>query len=52
MLEVVVRAAICTLLLAFVVQLCLRTLRVRRPKLLLSAWTAVLVAPIRSLLLP
>ncbi len=46
MLEVVVRAAICTLLLAFAVQLCLRTLRVRHPKLLLSAWTAVLVASV------
>jgi beta-lactamase regulating signal transducer with metallopeptidase domain len=44
MLEVVVRAALCTLLLAIVVQLCLWTLRVRHPKLLLSAWTAVLVA--------
>ena len=46
MLEVVVRAAICTLLLAFAVQLCLRTLRVGHPKLLLSAWTAVLVASV------
>src|SRR6266478_6151726 len=46
MLEVVVRAAICTLLLAVAVQLCLRTLRVRHPKLLLSAWTAVLVASV------
>lgn len=31
MLEVVVRAAICTQLLALVVQLCLWTLRVRHP---------------------
>ena len=46
MLEVVVRAAICTLLLAFVVQLCLWTLRVRHPKLLLAPWTAVLVASV------
>jgi beta-lactamase regulating signal transducer with metallopeptidase domain len=48
MLEVVVRAAICTLLLAVAVQLCLRTLRVRHPKLLLSAWTAVLVASVAT----
>jgi beta-lactamase regulating signal transducer with metallopeptidase domain len=46
MLEVVVRAAICTLLLAFAVQLCLWTLRVRHSKLLLSAWTAVLIASV------
>jgi beta-lactamase regulating signal transducer with metallopeptidase domain len=46
MLEVVVRAAICMLPLAFAVQLCLRTFRVRHPKLLLSAWTAVLVASV------
>ena len=46
MLEIVVRAAICTLLLALVVQLCLLTLRVRHPRLLLSAWTAVLVASV------
>jgi len=44
MLEIVVRAAIGTLLLAFVVQLGLWTLRVRQAKLLLSAWTAVLIA--------
>jgi beta-lactamase regulating signal transducer with metallopeptidase domain len=44
MLEVVVRAALCTLLLALVVQLCLWALRVRHANLLLSAWTAVLVA--------
>jgi len=46
MVEVVVRAALCTLLLAGVVRLCLSTLRVRHPKLLLSAWTAVLVASV------
>jgi beta-lactamase regulating signal transducer with metallopeptidase domain len=46
MVEVVVRAALCTLLLAGVVQLCLSMLRVRHPKLLLSAWTAVLVASV------
>ena len=44
MLEVVVRAALCTLLLALVVQLCLWALRVRHANLQLSAWTAVLVA--------
>ncbi len=44
MLEIVVRAAIATLLLAFVVQLGLWALRVRQPKLLLSAWAAVLIA--------
>ena len=44
MLEVVVRAALCTLLLALVVQLCLWGLRVRHANLQLSAWTAVLVA--------
>jgi beta-lactamase regulating signal transducer with metallopeptidase domain len=44
MLEVVVRAAICTLLLALVLKLFLWTLRVRHPQLLLSAWTAVLIA--------
>jgi beta-lactamase regulating signal transducer with metallopeptidase domain len=46
MLEIVVRAAICTLLLALVVKLCLWMLRVRHPKLLLSAWTAVLIASV------
>jgi beta-lactamase regulating signal transducer with metallopeptidase domain len=46
MLEIVVRAAMGTMLLAFVVQLCLWALRVRRPKLLLSAWTAVLAASV------
>lgn len=46
MLEIVVRAAICTLLLALVVKLCLWILRVRHPKLLLSAWTAVLIASV------
>jgi beta-lactamase regulating signal transducer with metallopeptidase domain len=44
MLEVVVRAALCTLLLALVVQLFLWGLRVRHANLQLSAWTAVLVA--------
>jgi beta-lactamase regulating signal transducer with metallopeptidase domain len=44
MLEVVVEAALCTLLLALVVQLCLRGLRVRHATLQLAAWTAVLVA--------
>lgn len=44
MLEVVVRAALCTLLLAFLIQLCLRALRVRHAQLLLSTWTAVLIA--------
>ena len=46
MLEGVVRAALCTMLLAFVVQFGLWTLRVRHPKLQLSAWTAVLVASV------
>ena len=46
MLEIVVRAAICTLLLALVVKLCLWMLRVRHPKLLLSAWTSVLIASV------
>lgn len=44
MLEVVIRAALCTLLLAFLIQLCLWALRVRHPQLLLATWTAVLVA--------
>ena len=44
MLEVVVRAALCTLLLALVVQLCLWGLRVRHATLQLATWTAVLVA--------
>ena len=44
MLEVVVRAALCTLLLALVVQSCLWALRVRHATLQLAAWTAVLVA--------
>jgi beta-lactamase regulating signal transducer with metallopeptidase domain len=43
-LEIVVRAAICALLLTLVVKVCLWALRVRHPKLLLSAWTAVLIA--------
>ena len=46
MLEVVIRAALCTLLLAFLIQLCLWALRVRHAQLLLSTWTAVLVASI------
>ena len=46
MLEIVVRAAICTLLLAAWIQLCLWALRLRHPKLLLAAWTAVLFASV------
>ncbi len=46
MLEIVVRAAICTLLLAVLIQLCLWALRLRHPKLLLAAWTAVLFASV------
>ena len=44
MLEVVVKAALCTLLLALAIQLSLWVVRVRHAKLQLSAWTAVLVA--------
>ena len=44
MLEVVFRAAMCALLLAVVVQLGLWAFRVRHAQLLLSAWTAVLLA--------
>jgi len=44
MLEIFVEAAIGTQVLALAVQLGLWTLRVRRPKLLLSIWTAVLIA--------
>jgi beta-lactamase regulating signal transducer with metallopeptidase domain len=44
MLEALVGAALRTLLLALLVGLCLRILRVRHPQLLLAAWTAVLVA--------
>jgi BlaR1 peptidase M56 len=44
MLEIVVRAAIGTQILALAVQFGLWTLRVRRPRLMLSAWTAVLIA--------
>jgi beta-lactamase regulating signal transducer with metallopeptidase domain len=44
MLEALVSAALRTLLLAVVVELGLRILRVRHPQLLLAAWTAVLVA--------
>jgi beta-lactamase regulating signal transducer with metallopeptidase domain len=46
MLEIVIGAAMGTLLLAFAVQLCLWTFHVGRPKLLLSAWTVVLIASI------
>jgi beta-lactamase regulating signal transducer with metallopeptidase domain len=46
MLEIVVQAAIGTLVLALAVQLGLWTLGVRRPKPLLSIWTAVLIASI------
>ena len=44
MLEALVSAALRTLLLALLVELCLRILRVRHPQLLLAAWTAVLMA--------
>lgn len=44
MLEALVSATLRTLLLALLVELCLRTLRVRHPQLLLAAWTAVLMA--------
>jgi beta-lactamase regulating signal transducer with metallopeptidase domain len=44
MLELLAGAALRTLLLAFLVGLGLRALRVRQPQLLLAAWTAVLVA--------
>jgi hypothetical protein len=46
MLEFVVRAAIGTLGLAFAVQLGLWAFRLRQPKRLLSAWTAVLIASV------
>jgi beta-lactamase regulating signal transducer with metallopeptidase domain len=46
MLEVVFRAALCALLLALVVQLGLSTFRVRQAQLLLSVWTAVLLASV------
>jgi len=49
MLAIVVLAATGTLLLAFVVQLCLWTLRMRRPKSQLSAWTAALIASVAML---
>src|SRR4051794_35879238 len=52
MLEVVVRAALGTLLLALVIQLCLWALRVRHSNLLLSAWTAVLAASLTMPVLP
>ena len=44
MLEALLGAALRTVLLAVLVELCLRALRVRHPQLLLAAWTAVLVA--------
>jgi beta-lactamase regulating signal transducer with metallopeptidase domain len=44
MLEALVSAALRTLVLALLVELGLRVLRVRHPQLLLAAWTAVLVA--------
>ena len=44
MLETLVSAALRTLLLALLVELGLRILRVRHPQLLLAAWTAVLMA--------
>jgi hypothetical protein len=49
MLEIVVRAAIGTQILALAVQLGLWTLRVRRPKLMLFAWTAVLITSMAML---
>lgn len=49
MLETLASAALRTLLLALLVELCLRTLRVRHAQLLLAAWTAVMVA---SLVMP
>jgi hypothetical protein len=48
MLEFVVRAAIGTLGLAFAVQFGLWALRLRQPKMLLSAWTAVLIASVAT----
>jgi beta-lactamase regulating signal transducer with metallopeptidase domain len=51
MLEVVLRAALCALLLALVVQLGLWAFRVRQAQMLLSAWTAVLVASVAMPLL-
>jgi beta-lactamase regulating signal transducer with metallopeptidase domain len=44
MLEALLGAALRTVLLALLVELCLRALRVRHPQLLLAAWTAVLAA--------
>jgi Zn-dependent protease with chaperone function len=44
MLEALLGAALRTVLLALLVELCLRVLRVRHPQLLLAAWTAVLAA--------
>jgi beta-lactamase regulating signal transducer with metallopeptidase domain len=51
MLEALVSAALRTLLLALLVDLCLRILRVRHPQLLLAAWTAVLMASLAMPLL-
>jgi beta-lactamase regulating signal transducer with metallopeptidase domain len=44
MFEILVTAALRTLLLSLIVALCLRALRVRHAQLLLAVWTAVLVA--------
>jgi len=44
MLEIVIRTAMGVLPLAFVVQLCLWSLRIRRPRWRLFAWTAALIA--------
>jgi BlaR1 peptidase M56 len=49
MLEIVVRASIGTQILALAVQLVLWMLRVRRPRLLLFAWTAVLITSMAML---
>jgi beta-lactamase regulating signal transducer with metallopeptidase domain len=44
MFEILITAALRTLLLSLIVALCLRVLRVRHAQLLLAVWTAVLVA--------
>jgi beta-lactamase regulating signal transducer with metallopeptidase domain len=44
MLEIVIRTAMSVLPLAFVVQFCLWSLRIRRPRWRLFAWTAALIA--------
>jgi beta-lactamase regulating signal transducer with metallopeptidase domain len=49
MLEALASSALRTLLLALLVELCLRMLRVRHAQLLLAAWTAVMLA---SLVMP